>query len=53
MELPSKEREALRRFYFLKQSQAEICRALKLTDAEFLNLKIRAREAYEGIRRRG
>jgi DNA-directed RNA polymerase specialized sigma24 family protein len=53
MELPRKEREALRRFYFLKQPQAEICRALTLTDAEFRNIKIRARQMYEAVRRCG
>ena len=43
-ELPETEREVIRRFYLLGQSPRQICRDLKLSNAQFLDIKKRARE---------
>ena len=48
--LAANEHEALRRFYSLGHSTRQICRDLKLTEAQFVALKRRVREKYEAAR---
>jgi DNA-directed RNA polymerase specialized sigma24 family protein len=49
-DLPKNEREVLRRFYLLGHSPRQICRDLKLTEAEFAAIKRRAREKFDRAR---
>jgi DNA-directed RNA polymerase specialized sigma24 family protein len=50
-DLPESERELLRRFYLLGHSSRQICRDLKLSNAQFLEIKRRAREKYDAARK--
>lgn len=49
-DLPKNEREVLRRFYSLGLSPRQICRDLKLTEAEFAAIKRQAREKFNRAR---
>ena len=42
-ELPERDREVLRRFYILEQSQEQICRDMQLTETQYRLMKSRAK----------
>jgi DNA-directed RNA polymerase specialized sigma24 family protein len=46
-DLPKNEREVLRRFYLLGHSPRQVCRDLKLTEAELAAIKRRVREKFD------
>jgi DNA-directed RNA polymerase specialized sigma24 family protein len=50
-DLPRRERDALKRFYLLRQGQEQICSDLNLSRERFLEIKREARARYEAARR--